>query len=325
MPQVAISWHAGKDETERWVRYFDGQATVVDIAGLGASERAAALAGTDILWGWNPERELRKDEYRLLGQLKLIQLISAGADHLPFAKIAQQVTVASNVGAYSEPIAEHALAMALALCKQLLPNHRRLMEGQFNQAALNRSIAGATVGIIGFGGIGQATARLMKLLGGRVWAINTSGRTDQEVDFIGTLDHLEQVLRASDIIVLSLALTKATRRLVDARELAWMKDDAILINVARADLIDEAAFYQHLKTHPRFAAGIDAWWVEPFSSGQFKMAFPYGELPNLLGSPHNSPMVPGVMGHAIELAAENIARFCRGEPVRGMVHRQEYE
>ncbi len=325
MPRIAISWQAGKEQTERWTRYFEGLATVVDLAQLTPQGRVGALADTEILWSWNPERELSDVEYAHLDRLRLIQLISAGADHLPFAKIAPKVTVASNVGAYSEPIAEHALAMTLALCKNLLPNHRSLMDGQFNQAAQNRSIAGATVGIVGFGGIGQATARLMRQLGGRVMAINRSGKTDQAIEFIGTLDQLQHVLSASDIVVLALALTKVTRGLLGERELAWMKDDAILINVARAALIDERAFYEHLKSHPHFSAGIDAWWVEPFVSGAFQMNFPYATLPNLLGSPHNSPMVAGVIGRATELAAANIRGFLTGETVRGILRREEYE
>ncbi len=324
MARIAISWQAGREQIERWTRYFDGEALVSDLGPLTAEERLQTLADSDVLWSWNPGRELKDAEFLGLSRLRLLQLISAGADHVPFAKLAPTVTVASNVGAYSEPIAEHAVAMTLALAKHLLPNHRRLMEGHFNQAAMNRSLRQATVGIIGLGGIGRATADLMRGLGAVIWAINQSGHTDAEVDFIGTLADLERVLKGSDVVVLALALTNRTRQLIGARELGWMKDDAILINVARAGLIDEAALYQHLRAHPSFQAGIDAWWVEPFSSGEFKLSHPYGDLPNLLGSPHNAPMVPGIMPQATERAAENIRRFLRGEELSGVADRQDY-
>ena len=324
MARIAISWQAGREQSERWTRYFEGEAVVSDLDLLPPEERLEILADSDVLWSWNPGRELNDAELLGLGRLRLLQLISAGADHVPFAKLPPAVTVASNVGAYSEPIAEHALAMALALAKHLVPNHCRLMAGHFNQAAMNGSLRHATVGIIGLGGIGRATADLMRGLGAVIWAINRSGHTDADVDFIGTLADLERVLKGCDVVVLALALTKATRSLIGARELAWMKEDAILINVARAGLIDEAALYQHLRAHPSFQAGIDAWWVEPFASGQFKLSYPYGDLPNLLGSPHNAPMVSGVMPRATERAAENIRRFLRGEALVGVADRQNY-
>ena len=94
-----------------------------------------------------------------------------------------------------------------------------------------------------------------------------------------------------------------------------MKPDAILINVARAQIINEEALYKHLKTHPDFFAGIDVWWVEPFYDGEFKVNYPFFELPNVLGSPHNSPLVPGALMEGVRRAAENIKIYIKsGEP-----------
>jgi phosphoglycerate dehydrogenase-like enzyme len=286
--------------------------------------RYAVLEGANAVIAWNPTRELRAGELERLGHVRLLQLVSAGANHLPFDRIPESVTIASNVGAFAEPMAEHVLAMALALAKRLPQKHAELAAGGFHQRPPTRMFEGLVCGILGFGAIGKATARRMRPLGIRIRAVNTSGATDEEVEFAGTLADLPAVLAASDIVVVALPLTKATDGLIGARELALMKPDAILINVARAAIVQERALYEHLVANPEFTAGIDAWWVEPFSDGEFRTDFPFLELSNVLGSPHNSAIVPGIIEHAAGMAAENVAAFLRGERVRGLVRREDY-
>ena len=117
---------------------------------------------------------------------------------------------------------------------------------------MNRMLAGGVCGIFGFGGIGEATAKLMRAIGMRIHAINRRGATDAEVDWIGGVDRLDALLAASDVLLISAPLTRATRGIIDAAALARMKPDAILINLARGELIDEAALFAHLLAHPRF-------------------------------------------------------------------------
>jgi phosphoglycerate dehydrogenase-like enzyme len=127
--------------------------------------------------------------------------MSAGVDRVPFDQIPDGVAVASNAGAYAEPMAEHVLALALALAKRLPQEHASLARGVFDQETPNRSIRGSLVGILGFGGIGQASARLFQALGAHVHAINRSGRTEALVDQIGTMEDLDALLREADILV----------------------------------------------------------------------------------------------------------------------------
>jgi glycerate dehydrogenase len=286
--------------------------------------RQQTLARADVLLSFYPTRELGPSEFGLLTNVKLLQLLLAGADAVPFAGLREDIVIASNAGAYAGPMAEHVLAMTLALAKNLIARHQELAMGVFNQPALSRMLQGSRCGILGFGGIGRATARLMRGLGMRIHAVNTSGRTDEPVDFIGTLNDLGEVLAVSDVVVISLPLTKATRGLIGSRELDRMKPDAILINAARGDIIDEHALYAHLSSHPGFSAGIDAWWIEPFTAGEFRTNYPFLALPNVLGSPHNSTMVPGMNEEGLRRAVENVNRFLTGGPVRGVVRREEY-
>jgi phosphoglycerate dehydrogenase-like enzyme len=94
--------------------------------------------------------------------------------------------------------------------------------------------------------------------------------------------------------------------------------------VARAAIVDEDALYEHLRRNPSFSAGIDAWWQEPHRTGAFATRRPFLELPNVLGSPHNSGITPGSLAAAARTAAANVARHLRGERAQHLVDRRDY-
>ena len=150
---------------------------VAELTYLSEAEgrREEALASADAVLAWMLGAELRPDELAQLGSGSLIQLMSAGVDRVPFDQIPDGVAVASNAGAYAEPMAEHVLALALALAKRLPQEHAELARGVFDQETPTLSIRGSLVGILGFGGIGQASAKLFQALGAHVYAINRSG------------------------------------------------------------------------------------------------------------------------------------------------------
>lgn len=305
-----------------------GRALIAEVIGSAApvvvldgneAARHAALRSAAVLLARNTARELSAAERALLAGARLVQFVPAGIDFIPIGDLPEAVPVASNAGAYSAPMAEHALALALAAAKRLIPEHEALKHGAFNQQAPNRMLAGMTAGILGFGGIGQATARLLRAVGLRIHAMNRSGATSEPVDWIGTTARLDTLLAASDVLVVSIPLTRATEKLIGARELGLMKPDAILINLARGEIIDEAALFAHLQSHPGFTACIDAWWIEPVRHGRFTMDHPFMALPNVIGSPHNSASVPQTGPEGLRLAAENCLRALRGESVRNLV------
>ena len=321
---IVVTFDAPPQQKALLLELLGSEATLTFLNELPTVQREQALQEANVILTWNFPREIQPGDYPHLQQVSFIQLLSAGADHIPFADLPPHLLVASNPGAYAAPMAEHVMAMTLALAKRLLVQHQKLRNGEFDQFTPNRALAGMTAGILGFGGIGRATARLMRAFGMRIYAINHSGTSSEPVDFLGTLHDLEQVLRQSDVVVVSLPLTKATRGLIGKEELEWMKPDAILVNVARAAIIDEEALYNHVKNHPSFLVGIDAWWTEPFMHGSFRMEYPFLELPNVLGSPHNSGVVPHVLVNATRQAVENIKHFLKGEKVMGIAQREDY-
>jgi len=324
MANIAVTFDPEMEQREVLTNILGELGRLVFVAGLSPADRARELASADVLISWSPARELRPDECKTLNRAAMMQLLSAGADHVPYSMLPPGLTIASNPGAYAEQMAEHVLAMMLAVSKNLIDRHEKLTKGIFDQVNENRMLRGSTCAILGFGGIGKATARLLKCFGVETYAVNTNGKTDEPIKFIGTLKDLEMVLRLANIIVIALPLTGSTRGLVGKRELDWMKDDAILVNVARGEIIDEDALYQKLKAFPNFTAAIDTWWIEPLSHGEFHTKYPFFELPNVLGSPHNSGNVHGGFVKGAAFAAENVKRFLKHEPVLGIVRRSDY-
>jgi phosphoglycerate dehydrogenase-like enzyme len=290
-----------------------GTGAVVYLTELDEAARTEALRNTGVLLTFNTSKELRPDEAPLLEGARLIQFMIGGVDFIPLGELPKGVPVATNGGGYAESMAEHALAMALAAAKRLILEHENLKRGQFNQFTQNRMLAGGVCGIFGFGGIGAATGRLMHGIGMRVHAINRHGRTDARVDWIGTPEQLNKLLEAADVLLISAPLTRATCGLIGATELRRMKDDAILVNLARGEIVQERPLYDHLVKNQRFTACIDAWWIEPVRHGEFRIDQPFLDLPNVIASPHNSAQGTGAHDVSLRRAVENCRRALTGE------------
>ncbi len=321
---VAVSYPADEEFVRINTGVLTGTAALAFLDGRPEDERRAILRRADVLIGWHLRMEMPSGAWREVPRLRLVQLLSAGADSLDFEAMPAGPVLACNAGGYSEPIAEYIIGMALALARRFRPQHAAMARGEFNMWGRVLTLDGAVCAIIGLGGIGTATARLMRAFGARIHAVNSSGHTREPVEFIGTLADLDRVLAAADVLVLSLPLTTATRGLIGARQLALMKPEAILVNVSRAAIVDERALYEHLRGHPEFYAGIDTWWHEPVPGARFTTGYPFFRLPNVIGSPHNSGVVDGALQVGARRAAENVRRFLRAEPITGLISREDY-
>ncbi len=321
---VAVSYPADDEFIRINTGVLGGLAKVVFLDGLLEDEYREILRQADVLVGWHFSEELPAGAWEDSPRLRFVQLLSAGADALDFGAIPERLMLACNAGAYAEPIAEHVMALALALARRLPQRHAALARGEFNMWDPVLTLDGAVCAVLGFGGIGIATAALMRAFGTRIYAVNSSGRTSEPTEFTGTLADLDQVLAAADVLVIALPLTKATRGLLGARELALMKPAAILVNVSRAAVIDERALYERLRDQPEFSAGVDTWWHEPGPDSGFITEYPFFDLPNVIGSPHNSGVTAGALQIGARRAAENVRRFLQGEALTGVLRREDY-
>ena len=175
---LAVSFEPNEKARAAVAAELGGCGEAVYLPPLDDAARREALRNATALLSRNTGTELRDGEPALLRNARLVQFMSAGVDFVPLRDLPDTVPVATNGGAYAEPMAEHAAAMALAAAKRLLPEHAALARGEFNQFKPNRMLAGGVCGILGFGGIGTATARLMRALGMRVHAIRRSVPAD---------------------------------------------------------------------------------------------------------------------------------------------------
>jgi phosphoglycerate dehydrogenase-like enzyme len=259
-------------------------------------------------------------------QCRLLQCSGVGIDGIALADLPKS-TIVCNVHEHETPIAEfvllgmleHAIGMAGAAAA---------FEGaawgrQFRGRVPHGELFGKTVGIVGFGRIGKAVASRARAFGMRVLAVTRSGRPAPEADRVETLDRLAMLLAASDYVVLACPLTAETRGLIGAPELAAMRPTALLINVARGEVVDEAALYEALQQQRIGGALLDTWYhyPTPAEPDPLPSTLALERLGNVRATPHIAGWTEGLMERRYRAMADNLARLARGEPLHDIVWR----
>lgn len=257
-------------------------------------------------------------------KLAFVQGLYTGLDGLGLERIPAKVRVAGNVGAFAPFVAEHALALALASARGLLPAREKLRARTLRPAPEIRILRGGTALILGYGAIGRELAVRLDALGMRVVGLNRTGRMAPGCDAMFPASRLAEALGEADLVVDVRPLTRATERSIGRTELEAMRPHGLYVNVGRAGTIDEEALYAHLRDHPEFRAALDVWWDEDFVGGRIGMRFPFPELDNFVGSPHCAGLGPGTGAYVLDRALENLGRFFRGEEPDHLAVRSEY-
>ena len=280
----------------------------------------AHLADVDVLVTLAFTREMGGAARRL----KLVQVPGAGLDRIDRSALPTGTWLA-NVYGHEDGIAEYVIGAMLALSRDFCRLDAHLRRGAWESQwtvlgpppAPWPELAGKTLGILGYGRIGQAVARRARAFDMAVWAIRRDvARSEaQELAFLGGPDALDEVLRRADYLAITLSLNEASRGLLRERKLRLMKPTAILVNVARAEIVDESALYRALAERTIAGAALDVWYRYPTGDGPtFPSRHPFHELPNVLMTPHVSGWTEETMEARAKLIAENIRRAARGEP-----------
>jgi phosphoglycerate dehydrogenase-like enzyme len=242
---------------------------------------------------------------------------SAGVDHVltPTIQNRAGMVLTDSGPAFGPAIAEYVLAAMLSDARRLV-EFRENQKKHIWQKLPQRELLGATIGIIGLGPIGLAVAQRAKAFGMITVGYRRNQKPAANVDRVLVDDSgLNELLAVSDYVVLAAAHTAETRHLLSAAELALMKPDALLINIARGALIDEAALIYSLKAGSLRGAVLDVFSTEPLPAES-----ELWNLPNVVMTPHNSfGAAPGLKQRQIDIFLDNLRLFSHGLPLENVV------
>jgi (S)-sulfolactate dehydrogenase len=230
--------------------------------------------------------QVRGDLLAALGRCRIVGRLGVGLDNIDVAGCEQRdIRVAPATGANAASVAEYVIATAMLLLRGAYRSTEQVASGRWPREALSggREIAGRVLGLVGFGGIGQLTARVGAALGMRVIAYDPSFEASHPV-FASTgvrYATLAQLLAEADVVSLHVPLVDSTRDLFDAARIASMKKGAILINTARGGIVNEAAVAAALRSGALAGAALDVFEAEPLPASAH-----FAECPNLILTPH---------------------------------------
>jgi D-2-hydroxyacid dehydrogenase (NADP+) len=284
------------------------------------ADRAAAFRDADVLLATS----ISADEFEQSRRLRWIHSTAVGvARLLPPVVVDSRVVVTNSRGVHSAAIAEHAIALVLALRRRLHVAVARQHARDWAQVELAASrepaLTETTMMVVGLGTIGSRVAAMAAALGMRVIGVRKrpSLPPPAGVAEVLTVDQIADALPDVDVVVLAIPRTHDNRVLLGAPELAQLKPSAILVNVARGQLVDETALIDALRSGRLAGAGLDAFHQEPLPADH-----PLWALPNVLMTPHTAAFALEYWRPVVDLFLENVARFKRGEPLLNVVDKE---
>jgi phosphoglycerate dehydrogenase-like enzyme len=267
-----------------------------------------------------------RDVFAQAARLRWVQSPAVGVGSLMFPELlASPVIVTSARGIRARAIAEHVIGVTIALARRLPHALRAQQARRWAQDELEgpgsgvRPLHGMRMGIIGLGSIGMEIAKRaaafdIRVSGIRRTAPPAGAPLPDGIDAVFGPDAIPRVVEHSDIVVLALPHTPETRQIIGRRELGRMKRGALLVNIARGKLIDDAAVVEALRDGRLGGAALDVFTREPLEPDS-----PYWELPNVIVTPHTSGAMEDYWAPLVDLFSDNLRRFDHGEPLRNVV------
>jgi phosphoglycerate dehydrogenase-like enzyme len=286
---------------------------------IEAFERAAPEA--TVIFNWSLGGDLLREVFRMCPNVRWVHSRAAGLDNQLFPELIESpVPLTNGRGVFSQSLGEFALAAILYFAKDLRRMVRSQVAGVWDPFDIVE-VSGQTVGIVGYGDIGRAVAARARAMGMRVLAVKRHGpsahNTDPLAEQIYGPDRRIEMISRSDCVVAAAPLTPETRGMIGDPEFAAMKPDAVVINIGRGPVIDEAALIRALSERRIKGAALDVFDCEPLPQGH-----PFYQLDNVLLSPHCADHTPDWMDQAMRFFLEQFERFRKSEPLRNVVDKK---
>jgi phosphoglycerate dehydrogenase-like enzyme len=242
-------------------------------------------------------------------RLRMISVWGTGTDHIDLATCRRRgITVSNTPGVNAHSVAEHTIALMLALARRIPWLDTEVRAGRWPRTRLTQ-LEGKTLGIIGLGAIGRRVAALAAPFGVRILVSSVGPDNGRGASVGATHVPVDVLLRQSDIVTLHLRLSDQTVDFISRERLALMKPSAMLINTARGPLVDRDALIDALRDGRLAGAALDVYHTEPVPLDD-----PFLTLPNVVLTPHNAGMTPEVVEAGLRRAVENVEHFLRGAP-----------
>jgi phosphoglycerate dehydrogenase-like enzyme len=264
---------------------------------------------------------MSREQFLAAKRLRWFQAVSSGVDRYMFPELVESdVILTSEKGIVGTHLAEHAFALLLSLTRSIAPVIREPTAR--NQLALRRAaweLTGRTMGIVGMGGTGVAVARRAHAFGMRCLAVDVEPvECPPFVEAVWPIERCHELLGASDVVTICAPLTRQSRRMFDSAAFAAMQPHAILVNVTRGEIVDEAALLAALREGRIGGAGLDVTPIEPLPDDH-----PLWRLPNAVVTPHTAGASPLRADRAIERFCENLQRLREGQPLLGVIDKRK--
>jgi phosphoglycerate dehydrogenase-like enzyme len=311
-------WNAPPWFSDRLRRDFP-QLEVVHLSSYEGMERD--LRDAEILIAWS----LRPEQFKLAAKLRWLHSPAAAVHQLIFPELVTSDVILTNARDVHGPVvAEHVIALIFAMAKRipsavvLQQKHEWGQQAMWETQPRIREVAGATVGLVGVGGIGREVALKASALGMKVIACREHPEKPwpEGVSKVLGPAQMDELLAQSDYVVLAAPLTSETRSLMDVSRFAKMKIDACLINVGRGPLVDEAALAEALKSKRIGGAALDVFSKEPLPKDS-----PLWDLENLLITPHTAALTEKLWERHYQSISENLRRYLTGQPLLAVVNK----
>lgn len=310
--KIVVSFRLDPKYAEQ-IRQAAGPESVVGISPFD-DQLVRDLADAEVLFAGRFNRRLLAAAPRL----RWVHAIGAGVEDLLIPElVASPIVVTNSRGVAAVPVAEHVFALLLAFTRELPTCFREQQRHRWG-VIRGDDLEGKTLGIVGFGAIGEAIARRAKAFDLRVIASRqTRAEASQYVDVLLPPEELHLMLEEADVVVIVAPLTRHTAGLFGEREFRAMKPSALLINVGRGRIVQEDQLVRALREGWIAGAALDVFAEEPLPPDS-----PLWELPNVIITPHCAGSTRTYLDRAIPLFCENLRRFQAGAPLLNVVDKQ---